>query len=104
MEFWGTNRKDKSGLALHLSFIEKGIVDVPYIKYHEENETAHDISREAFETYILNLYAQLDDNYQIDNGTASIEITQTTTEKVTTTPMATSPDFAPVTSTLTSES
>ncbi|MDE5619007.1 MAG: hypothetical protein K2I80_00575, partial [Ruminococcus sp.] len=63
VEFWGTNKKDNSGLALHFSFVGKGIVDVPYIKYHKENETAHDISHEAFETYILSLYAQLDDSY-----------------------------------------
>ena len=88
VEFWGTNQKDKSGLALHFSFIEKGIVDVPYIKYHEENETAHDISREAFETYILSLYAQLDDTYQMDSGTGTTEIIQTT-KKETTTPIAT---------------
>ena len=85
VEFWGTNQKDKSGLALHFSFTEKGIVDVPYIKYHEENETAHDISQEAFETYILSLYAQLDDSYQ--NSSPVTE--QTTTTKATTTEAAT---------------
>ena len=61
---------------------------MPYIKYHEENETAHDISREAFETYILSLYAQLDDTYQMDSGTGTTEIIQTT-KKETTTPIAT---------------
>lgn len=85
VEFWGTNQKDKSGLALHFSFTEKGIVDVPYIKYHEENETAHDISQEAFETYILSLYAQLDDNYQNSSITTQPVTEQTTTVKATTT-------------------
>lgn len=86
VDFHGTNQKDKSGLAIDFSSVEPdNTVEVTYIKYHKENETAHDISQEAFEKYILSLYAQLDDSYQIDNGT---EITETT-EKVKTTPIAT---------------
>lgn len=84
VEFWGTNKKDRSGLALHFSFTGKGIVDVPYIMYHEENETAHHISKKEFEEYILSLYAQLDDNYLITD-----ELAQTTTEKATTTQITT---------------
>ena len=85
VEFWGTNKKDNSGLALHFSFVGKGIVDVPYIKYHEENETAHDISKEAFGAYILSLYAQLDDSYQNSNITTQPVTEQTTTTKAITT-------------------
>lgn len=85
VEFWGTNKKDNSGLALHFSFVGKGIVDVPYIKFHEENEIAHDISKEAFEAYILSLYAQLDDSYQNSNITTQPVTEQTTTIKAITT-------------------
>lgn len=85
VEFWGTNKKDNSGLALHFSFVGKDIVDVPYIKYHEENETAHDISHEAFEVYILSLYAQLDNSYQNSNTTTQQLTEQATTAKSTTT-------------------
>lgn len=92
VEFWGTNKKDNSGLALHFSFVGKGIVDVPYIKYHEENETAHDISHEAFEAYILSLYAQLDDSYQNSNTTTQQLTEQATTAKSTTTTTATTTD------------
>lgn len=85
VEFWGTNQKDNSGLALHFSFVGKGVVDVPYIKYHEENETAHDISKDAFEAYILSLYAQLDDSYQNTTVAAQNETEQAGTTKITTT-------------------
>lgn len=85
VEFWGTNKKDKSGLALHFSFVSKGIVDVPYIMYHDEGETAHPISKEDFEAYILSLYAQLDDSYQNSNITTQSTVEQITTAKFTTT-------------------
>lgn len=57
--------------------------------YHEENETAHAISEENFEEYILSLYAQLDKNYQITDVTTQNETTQTTTVKATTTTITT---------------
>lgn len=91
VEFWGTNKKDNSGLALHFSFVGKGIVDVPYIKYHEENETAHDISKEAFEAYILSLYAHLDDSdeYMVTETTTAVKTTKSTTAPITTTKVET---------------
>ena len=61
VEFWGTNKKDNSGLALHFSSVKAdNTVDVTYIMYHEENEAAHNISKEEFEKYIISLYTQLD--------------------------------------------
>lgn len=86
VEFWGTNQKDKSGLALDFGPVESDhTVDVTYIKYHKENETAHDITQEEFEEYMLSLYAQLDDN----KGTTESAIMQTTTVKTTTKAMTT---------------
>lgn len=86
VEFWGTNQKDKSGLTLHFDSVKAdNTVGVTYRMYHEENEAAHSISEEEFEEYILSLYAQLDDNYQITDITTKSETTPTTTAKVTTT-------------------
>lgn len=90
VEFWGTNQKDKSGLALHFDSVKAdNTVGVTYRMYHEENETAHAISEENFEEYILSLYAQLDKNYQITDVTTQNETTQTTTVKATTTTITT---------------
>ncbi len=88
VEFWGTNKKDKSGLALHFAYTEKaGIVDVPYIMYHEENETAHSISKEEFENYFLGLYEQLDETNKdaAEKVTAESTASSTTAAKETTT-------------------
>lgn len=90
VEFWGTNQKDKSGLALNFDSVKAdNTVGVTYRMYHEENEAAHSISEEEFEEYILSLYAQLDDNYRITDITTKSETTPTTTAKVTTTTVTT---------------
>lgn len=90
VEFWGTNQKDKSGLALNFDSVKAdNTVGVTYRMYHEENEAAHSISEEEFEEYILSLYAQLDENYQITDITTKSETTPTTTAKVTTTTVTT---------------
>lgn len=79
-EFWGTNKKDNSGLALHFgSVASDNTVEVTYIKFHNENEKAHDISKDEFETYMLSLYEQLDDKYEITDTTTQSITTQTTT-------------------------
>lgn len=87
VQFWGTNKKDNSGLALHFSDVApNNTVKVTYIKYHNEDETAHDISEEEFETYILSLYEQLNSKNENTDITTQSEITQTTTiETITTT-------------------
>ena len=93
VEFWGTNQKDKSGLALHFTPVESNnTVGVTYIKYHKENETAHDISEEAFESYILDLYSSYKGTDKASNKTvfetSAIETEKTavqTTTKTTTT-------------------
>ena len=85
VEFWGTNQKDESGLALHFDSVESdNTVKVTYRMYHKKNETAHDISEEEFEKYIISLYEQLNDNYKTTDTT-----TQTTTKQVTTTKLTT---------------
>lgn len=82
VEFFGTNQKDNSGLSLHFAFTQTaGVVDVTYIKYHNENEAAHDISKQEFETYILSLYDRLDEDKKSAQKTA--ETTVTTTAKKT---------------------
>lgn len=86
VEFWGTNQKDKSGLALNFDSVKAdNTVEVTYRMYHNENETAHSISEEEFEEYIISLYAQLDDSYQNVNETTQPATEQITTTKSTTT-------------------
>lgn len=98
VEFFGDNKKDNSGISLQFSFTDKkGIVDVSDIKYHKENETAHDISKEEFEKYFLSLYDMLSDDNKIvtttNNSYIKVTLTSenkkastvTTTAKVTTT-------------------
>lgn len=88
IEFWGTNQKDKSGLALHFSEVSpQNTVEVTYRKYHKEDETAHDISQEQFENYMLYLYSLLDDtNENTTTKTKTTAAKQTTakTKKTTT--------------------
>ncbi len=92
VQFWGTNKKDNSGLALHFSDVAPdNTVKVTYIKYHNEDEMAHDISEEEFETYILSLYEQLNSKNENTDITTQSETTQTTTTKTTTTTTATMP-------------
>lgn len=56
VQFWGTNKKDNNGLALHFSDVAPdNTVEVTYIKYHNENEMAHDISEEESEYYFTYL-------------------------------------------------
>lgn len=88
VEFFGDNKKDNSGISLQFYFTgTKGIVDVSTVKYHKENEEAHDISKEEFEEYFLSLYNTLsDDNKNVtttDDSNINVSITSET-EKVTT--------------------
>lgn len=86
VEFWGTNKKDNSGLSVTFRQVDDNTVSTYSRMFHLEGETSHSITMEEFEEYILSLYAQLDENYQIDNKTTSTKAIQTTTiETVTTT-------------------
>lgn len=90
VQFWGTNKKDNSGLALHFSDVAPdNTVKVTYIKYHNENETAHDISEEEFETYILSLYEQLNSKNENTDITTQPATTHTETVISTTQPATT---------------
>lgn len=85
VQFWGTNKKDNSGLALHFSDVAPdNTVKVTYIKYHNEDETAHDISNEEFETYILSLYEQLNSKNENTDVTTHTETVISTTQPATT--------------------
>lgn len=86
VEFWGTNKKDNSGLSVIFRQVDDNTVSTYSRMFHLEGEASHSITMEEFEEYILSLYAQLDENYQIDNKTTSTKAIQTTTiETVTTT-------------------
>lgn len=86
VEFWGTNKKDNSGLSVTFRQVDDNTVSTYSRMFHLEGEASHSITMEEFEEYILSLYAQLDENYQIDNKTTSTKAIQTTTiETVTTT-------------------
>lgn len=87
VEFWGTNQKDKSGLALHFSSVKSdNTVEATYIMYHEENEIAHDISEEEFESYILSLYSSYkgidsSDKAAVTTENITVQMTKPTTTK-----------------------
>ena len=84
VEFWGTNQKDESGLSLHFDSVKSdNTVKVTDRMYHEKDETAHNISEEEFEKYIINLYEQL------DNSSKTTDDAKVTTKKVTTTKLTT---------------
>lgn len=86
VEFWGTNKKDNSGMSVTFRQVDDNTVSTYSRMFHLEGEASHSITMEEFEEYILSLYAQLDENYQIDNKTTSTKAIQTTTiETVTTT-------------------
>lgn len=86
VEFWGTNKKDNSGMSVTFRQLDDNTVSTYSRMFHLEGEASHSITMEEFEEYILSLYAQLDENYQIDNKTTSTKAIQTTTiETVTTT-------------------
>ena len=84
VEFWGTNQKDGSGLSLHFDSVKlDNTVKVTDRMYHEKDETAHNISEEEFEKYIINLYEQL------DNSSKTTDDAKVTTKKVTITKLTT---------------
>ncbi len=84
VEFWGTNQKDGSGLSLHFDSVKSdNTVKVTDRMYHEKDETAHNISEEEFEKYIINLYEQL------DNSSKTTDDAKVTTKKVTITKLTT---------------
>ena len=84
VEFWGTNQKDESGLSLHFDSVKSdNTVKVTDRMYHEKDETAHNISEEEFEKYIINLYEQL------DNSSKTTDDAKVTTKKVTITKLTT---------------
>lgn len=86
VEFLGTNKKDNSGMSVTFRQIDDNTVSTYSRMFHLEGEASHSITMEEFEEYILSLYAQLDENYQIDNKTTSTKVIQMTTiETVTTT-------------------
>ena len=84
VEFWGTNQKDESGLSLHFDSVKSdNTVKVTDRMYHEKDETAHNISEEEFEKYIINLYEQL------YNSSKTTDDAKVTTKKVTITKLTT---------------
>lgn len=86
VEFWGTNQKDESGISLHFDSVKSdNTVKVTDRMYHEKDETAHNISEEEFEKYIISLYEQLDNSFKITNDAAKVTMKKVTTTKLTTT-------------------
>lgn len=86
VEFWGTNKKDNSGMSVTFRQIDDNTISTYSRMFHLEGEASHNITMEEFEEYILSLYAQLDDSYQKNTQTVTEQITTT---KVTTTTAAT---------------
>ena len=86
VEFWGTNQKDKSGISLHFDSVKSdNTVEVTDRMYHEKDETAHNISEEEFEKYIISLYEKLDNSSKTTNDVAKVTAKKATTTKLTTT-------------------
>ncbi len=82
VEFWGTNKKDNSGMSVTFRQIDDNTVSTYSRMFHLEGEASHNITAEEFEEYILSLYAQLDDSYQ--NTTQSVAEQNITTKATTT--------------------
>lgn len=85
VQFSGKNEKDNSSMSVAFKQIDDDTVSTTSRMFHLEGEVSHDITMEEFEKYIIGLYAQLDENYQIDNETTQSVVEQTTTAKATTT-------------------
>lgn len=87
VEFWGTNKKDNSGMSVTFRQVDDNTVSTYSRMFHLEGEASHSITMEEFEEYILSLYAQLDGSYQKNTQTVTKQITTTkaTTTVATTT-------------------
>lgn len=88
VEFWGTNKKDNSGMSVTFRQVDDNTVSTYSRMFHLEGEASHSITIEEFEEYIISLYAQLDNSYQNSNTTTQQLTEQATTAKSTTTTTA----------------
>lgn len=89
VEFFGTNKIDKSGISISFANVGENVVSASKVMYHSEDETAHQISNEDFESYILSLYHQLVGNETTIETTVTNEKTTVITTKIAETTTAT---------------
>lgn len=97
VEYYGDNKKDKSGIDIRFKFVEKNKYTASYVMFNEEGEKSHNITIEEFEKYMTSLYNNYagDDSMQQETNTTKVtsQLTEeTTTTKQTTTEAAQAPD------------
>lgn len=83
VEYYGDNKKDKSGIDIRFQFVEKNRFTASYVMFNAEGEEAHGISIEEFEEYMTSLYNDYVDDDNMQQGTKSEDATTQLTESAT---------------------
>ena len=84
VEYYGDNKKDKSGIDIRFKFVEKNKFTASYVMFNEEGEKSHNITIEEFEKYMTSLYNNYagDDNMQQETNPTKVtsQLTKETNE------------------------
>ncbi len=83
VEFFGTNKKDNSGISITFKQTDSDTVSTTNRMLRSEGEAAHSINAEEFETYILSLYDLLNGADKDVPTETAIETEAETTESTT---------------------